>query len=132
MRSRTTALVALLLLGGCSTGQEPAVQEAAREWNESVSAGDWDSACAMLSTRTREELERSERTPCPQALAAESPPAESGDGHVRVYGKQAQVSYDEGALFLSRFGSSWLVWAASCTPPSRDDRLPHDCQISGG
>jgi hypothetical protein len=127
---RALALVVVLLLSGCAGGHADAVHETAEEWRQAVRAGDWASACDLMAPVTVEELEKSAKKPCAEALPDEATePAEEAP-EVSAYGKSGQASWRGETVFLGDFDGSWLVWAASCRPAGADE--PYDCDISGG
>lgn len=131
---RTAAVVvAALAVTGCGAGQETAVEAAARSFGEALRSGDAGRACAALAPRTREQLEADAGQPCARALSEQDLLPLESVGAVERYGRQASVTVhdrDGGSdtWFLSRFGSRWLVVAASCRPRAE---LPYDCDVAG-
>ncbi|MDH6228535.1 hypothetical protein [Streptomyces sp. MJP52] len=127
--------LALAGLGACgvveerrnAAGAEAVRFEAARD------AGRHALLCAALAPGTRDELEETARSGCPEAIrqAVEEddlPPA----GAVRavdVWGDRARVVLEGDTLFLSRFPGGWKVTAAGCEP--RPDQ-PYRCGVKGG
>ncbi len=86
-------------------------------------------ACALLAPRTLDELEKSERTSCAQAVIEEQLPTGDAVRRVDVYGDQARVVLTVDTLFLAHFPSGWKVTAAGCAPRPEQ---PYDCTIKGG
>lgn len=127
------AAVAAVLLSGCASGQEQAIERAATRFGEALRTGDVAQACRLLAPLTREELESAEGRPCPQALAAQELPAATQVGSLQRFGRQASVVVSapgEGdTWFLSRFDGTWLVVAAGCT--ARGGGLPYACDVEG-
>ena len=117
-----------VLLGGCAPAQVEEVRVAAADFQTRVVARDWPGACALLSDRARNQLESTAARPCVEALPAlrlSSGPV----GAVEVWGQNASVRVDEGAVFLSRFTTGWRVVAAGCE--WRGEDLPYDCAVRG-
>ncbi len=117
-----------LALAGCGS-QEGPPEAAAKAFYAAVSASDWPAACALLAPATREALERSAGTPCPEALAAEDLPDAGAVHTASRFGTMAQARFGADTVFLGRFGGRWKVVAAGCSPvPGR----PYDCRLEGG
>lgn len=124
-------VLAVVSLGGCSSGQEDEVRSTAQHFYRALADKDGAAACAVLAPRTRSELEKSAQKDCASAVLEESIPDVTGPGSVQAYGTMSQVRYGGETAFLSRFGAHWKVVAAGCTPPPSQSRA-YDCQISGG
>jgi len=120
---------AALLLTGCGS-QSDDVRAAAQRWSSAVGAEDWALACDLLAPSTREELESSAQKPCEQALPEEATAPPDAEPEIAAYGSSAQARWSGETVFLSQFGSRWLVWAAGCTPTGHD--RPYDCDLAGG
>jgi hypothetical protein len=124
-------VLALAVTLGCAAGCTPAGEQAARQTAEQFQAAvrtqDAATACRLLSDEARSSLESASTRPCPTALAALRLPA-GRVGPDEVWGRNAQVVLDSGALFLAEFRAGWRVTAAGCTP--RPDQ-PYDCQVKG-
>lgn len=128
---RRTALTGVLLgcvLAGCGNSEDSAAEAVARRLLEATGRSDGQAACDLLSPHTRAELVQSAGRPCEQAILEE----DIGEGRTvreaHVFDTMAQVRFDDETVFLSRFGSGWLVVATACTPrPAR----PYDCSVSG-
>jgi hypothetical protein len=107
------AVLAGATLMGCTaqSDQDSAAATAARFL--AAAATDPAAACALLTPRTRTDLEVSEGAKCVEAL-----PDGLGGGveHADTWSDQARVDTDNGVLFLSEFESGWLVAAAGCRP----------------
>ncbi|MGC0330673.1 hypothetical protein RKD23_003663 [Streptomyces sp. SAI-170] len=129
---RWAVLVALTAcLAGCATlgERETAASRAALRFADSVRQADGPRACAALAPETRQELEQSAESPCPEALLQEDLTYDGRVRSVQVYGQQARVVLDTDTLFLSRFPTGWRITAAGCEPrPQR----PYQCQVKGG
>jgi hypothetical protein len=127
------ALLAAAALTGCGSGQDAAVEAAARSFDAALRGGEPGRACAALAPSTRTELEDTTGQECAQALADRGLVALERVGSVQRYGRQAAVEVhgpaDEAdTWFLSRFDGRWLVVAASCRPCPE---LPYDCDVEG-
>ena len=104
-----------------------AARQTAEEFQAALRAGDTAAACQLLSDEARSSLEATAVRPCREALAAlQLPTGNVGTGE--VWGRNAQVLLDSGALFLAQFKAGWRVTAAGCT--SRPDQ-PYDCDVEG-
>jgi hypothetical protein len=122
------ALVALGLTG-CAQPHDEDVDRVASAFYAAHSAGDGAAACVQLAPRTASELEQSAGEPCEKAVLEEKLPDVSEATDIRVFGTQAEVTWDGETTFLARFQDGWKVMGAECEPrPGR----PYDCQISGG
>jgi hypothetical protein len=132
--ARLCALLCLLALAtGCSSaGPELSLSAAtARSFHGALANDQPAVACDLLAPGTREELEQSAETSCPEALADAGLPETTTVTSADVYGDNARVilAGDTGdTVFLARFGTQWKVTAAGCKP--RPD-LPYDCDVKG-
>ncbi|MGN9763355.1 hypothetical protein [Streptomyces sp. SD31] len=128
---RGVLVAALAVSTGCgaSGGRGEGASAAAIGFTDALRQGDGRQACALLAPRTLEELEKSERTPCDQAVTQEQLPAGYAVRRVDVYGDQARVVLADDTLFLAHFSAGWKVTAAGCTPRPEQ---PYDCQVKGG
>ena len=103
--------------------------DTAVRFNSAVSSGDGETACAMLTPATRDELEQSSGKACAQAIVEELTDARVDDHEVvKVYGVMAQVRWNDETVFLPRMPDGWRVLAAGCTPRADD---PYDCVVKG-
>ena len=68
MRVIVAAIVLAAGLSGCGGAAEDSVVRTADAFGAALGRGDADAACELLAPHTRDELERSARAPCPQAL----------------------------------------------------------------
>jgi hypothetical protein len=119
----------LLIVAGCGSGpREDAAAAAAQRFAGAVRDGDQARGCALLAPPTREELEKSQEMPCPQALGEEELPELGEIRQVEVYGHAAEVRGKGDTVFLTDLAGDWRVVAAGCTP--RRDR-PYDCTVKG-
>ena len=85
---------------------------------------DQAAACALLTPRTRAELETSEGQPCEQALPDLGGSVRQAD----TWSDRARVVTDSGAVYLTEFDTGWLVSAAGCRP---DGDAPDFCVLGG-
>jgi len=124
------AFCMLALTTGCSSvGPDTSLSgSAARRFHQALADNEAAVACELLAPRTREELEQSAKTPCPQALAEADVPDAATVTTADVYGPNARVVMDGDTVFLARFGTQWKVTAAGCK--ARQD-LPYDCDVKG-
>ena len=122
-------LVTGLVLGtvACSSQQESDASAAADAFYRAIDAADGGSACNLLTSTSRQELQESSGKPCPVAVLEEVK-ASGGDLQVSVYGTMAQASSAADTVFLHRSHGRWLVVAAGCqaTPAG-----PYDCKVTG-
>jgi hypothetical protein len=133
VRSLTAAaaLVILMTLSGCSSGNENAVTQAAEQLHASLRSNDGAAACDLLSDDVRQELAESQGSSCATAVVEAGLPDSGRVADVKVYGTSAQVRYDddEDVVFLGEFPDGWKVTAAGC---SAEADAPYDCQVQGG
>lgn len=114
--------------GSLSGRRDGAAAEVAR-FEKALNARQHERMCAALAPSTREELERSAKSRCGQAIGEEDLPAAGAVRRVDVYGDQARVVLEHDTVFLARFPTGWKVTAAGCVPrPQR----PYQCEIQGG
>ncbi len=131
-RGRSGRLVRALLLpglllpaAGCSTGEEPAVEQVAADFTDPGT--DAAARCALLSPGTAAALEEDEGTGCAEAVGqvpAGTGPVES----VAVWGGEAQVRLAEDTLFLTSTPEGWRITAADCRPHPGG---PYHCRLEG-
>jgi len=124
-----TGGVLLATATGCAESGDDEVSAISADFYAAVADHDGDTACGLLSTRTRSEVERSSGKPCATGLLEEGLPAVGAAREVAVFGTSAQVRYAGEVAFLSRFHDGWRVVAAKCSAQP-DDR--YDCEVSGG
>ena len=126
----TTVFCILALATGCSSvGPDTSLsRSAARRFHQALADNEAAAACGLLAPRTREDLEQSAKTSCPQALADADLPDAATVVTADVYGLNARVVMDGDTVFLARFGTQWKVTAAGCKV--RQD-LPYDCDVKG-
>jgi hypothetical protein len=125
------ALVTLMALSGCSSGNEDAVTQTVEQLHASLRGNDGAAACDLLSDDAQKELAESEGSSCATAVMEAGLPDSGRVMDVQVYGTSAQVRYadDEDVMFLGEFPDGWKVTAAGC---SAEADAPYDCQIQGG
>ena len=115
-------------LAGCAAGggdqEAPAVVQ---RFFAAVQHGDQDTACALLTSQTRQELTRSEGQDCAQALPADRLRGGKIRG-VDVWSGWARVTVDDSAVFLTEFDAGWRIAAAGCRP---EERSPYVCVVGG-
>lgn len=124
-------MASVVCVAGCATlgERETAASRAAVRFGESVRQADGARACAALAPKTRQELEQSAMSPCPEALLEEELSPAGRVRSVQVYGQRARVVLDGDTLFLASFPQGWKVTAAGCEPRPGE---PYDCQVKGG
>jgi hypothetical protein len=116
----------VLMCAGCGTGQrEAGSRDAAAGFLAAVGDDDTSAACALLATKTREELEYSEGEPCATSLKSVDLAGGSVAG-VAVWGDRAQARSSSGTLFLVELDAGWRVAAAGCTRTPDDT---YDCLL---
>ncbi|HEY5788553.1 MAG TPA: hypothetical protein VIT65_27655 [Microlunatus sp.] len=121
-------LVASSLLLGCAPAEAGPARVAADDFQASVAARDWPSACELLSEDARTQLESTSARSCVQALPElELPRGTAAD--IQVWGHNATARVTGRALFLARFADGWRVVAAGCE--SRGDDRPYACSVRG-
>jgi hypothetical protein len=123
------AMVALaagaVLLAGCSSAQEPEVQEVARTFEDP--SGDAEQRCDLLAPATRAAFEKSESAPCAQAV--EDLPLQGGAVEsIEIFGGDAQVKLAGDTVFLTETSAGWRITAAACRPKGE---APYDCEVDG-
>jgi hypothetical protein len=118
-----------LLLSGCGGAEDSDVADIADQLYQAIGSDDGSAACAVLSPRTQDEVEKAAGKPCPDAILDEDLPQPRGAERVSTFGTAAQVQYAEETTFLTRFKSGWRVVAAGCTPVPGDR---YDCKVAGG
>ena len=125
-----TVFCLLALAAGCSSvGPDASLSgSAARRFHEALADNQDAAACELLAPGTREELEQSAKTSCPQSLADADLPDAATVTTTDVYGLNARVVMDGDTVFLARFGSQWKVTAAGC---KARPGLPYDCDVKG-
>jgi hypothetical protein len=127
--SRRAALVAaagaVLLLTGCASVDQPAVQRVATTFEDT--SGDPQARCDLLVPATLAALEQDRSKPCAEAIT--DVPLQGGTVQgVQIWGGDAQVRVDGDTVFLSRTSAGWKVAAAGCTPR---EQAPYDCDVEG-
>jgi hypothetical protein len=127
--SRRAALVAAagagLLLAGCASVDQPAVERVATAFEDT--SGDPQARCDLLVPATLAALEQDQSKPCAEAIA--DVPLQGGTVHgVQIWGGDAQVRVGGDTVFLSRTSAGWKIAAAGCTPR---EQAPYDCDVEG-
>ena len=123
------ALVVLVSLSACSSGNDDAATQTAERLHASLRAEDGAAACDLLSDDAQEELSDSQGSSCETAVMEAGLPDSGQVVEVKVYGTSAIVRYDEDVVLLGEFPDGWKVTAAGCTPKAD---APYDCQVQGG
>jgi hypothetical protein len=120
------------LLATVAACSDPGAQQASAvaEAFERASASDMTAACLLLSDATRDQLEKSAKQACEQALPEEELPEPSTVRSVDVYGRDAMVRLDGDTMFLARFADGWRVTAAACQPGPTPES-PYECNLEG-
>lgn len=124
------AVVAGLVLAGCSAEPDAEVRDAVEEFEAALAADDGATACRLLADATVAELESSAKAACDQAVLEEVDPSPAKPV-VEVYGDAAQARVGGDTAFLARYPDGWRILAVGCTPP-KDPDLPYDCDVQGG
>ncbi|TFV68251.1 UNVERIFIED_ORG: hypothetical protein E4P37_00775 [Bacillus sp. AZ43] len=119
----TLALGAGALLTGCSSMQEPRVEEVARTFTDP--AVDPAERCDLLAPTTLAALE--EQSSCAEAVEQLVPDGGAVTA-VEVWGGDAQVRLTGDTVFLAETGTGWRVVAAAC---QARDEAPYDCEVEG-
>ncbi|MGK5448184.1 hypothetical protein [Streptomyces radiopugnans] len=131
-QAATTIITAVAALAcGCGASQEriEGASGAAVSFAEAVQAGDGAAMCAVLARETKQELERSERTTCDEAVVKQQLATIGPVRETDVHGRQAMVKLKGDTLFLSEMTGGWKITAAGCTPRPGQ---PYQCQVKGG
>jgi hypothetical protein len=126
-RSRTAvALVAgAVVLAGCSSASEPAVEQVAGTFQDT--SADPEERCALLAPATLTAFEHDESAPC--ADAVQDLPLEGGRVEsVEIWGGNAQVQLTGDTVFLTETSAGWRITAAVCRPRAE---APYDCEVDG-
>lgn len=124
--ARSLLLAGLLLsVGGCASGEEPAVEQVAADFSDPGT--DPAARCALLSPGTAAALEEDEGTECTDAVG-EVPVGTGPVESVTVWGGAAQVRLAGDTLFLTSTPGGWRVTAADCRP---DGDGPYHCRLEG-
>jgi hypothetical protein len=119
----------MLLLSSCGGAEDADVELVAERFYKAVGSDDGEAACAVLATRTQDEVEQAAGEPCQEAIVDEGLPQPGGIEQVSTFGTAAQIQYTDETTFLSRFQDGWRVVAAGCSPVPGDG---YDCQVEGG
>ncbi len=115
----------VLLLAGCSSMQQPEVEQVATTFEDRE--GDPEARCALLAPATRATLEEEESAPCADVI--EELPLEGGElESVEIWGGDAQVRLSGDTLFLTETRAGWRITAAACRSQGE---APYDCEVEG-
>ncbi|MBB5076152.1 hypothetical protein [Nonomuraea endophytica] len=125
--SRLLLLLVALVITACSSQRDGEVAQAADGFYAALASGDGARACALLSPRAEEGLEKGGDT-CPEVVLDLDLRGGAPLGGPRVYGDEAQVRLAADTVFLHRFADGWRVRAAGCEPRPG---LPYRCEIEG-
>jgi hypothetical protein len=119
--------LALLALGGCgSAGDRSAARTAAKRFYAALDRGDGRAACAELSSDASQELAKSEKAPCSEAVMGLREP-HARIVRVVVFQGSAKVDLSGGkSLFLDDESDGWRISAAGCEPQGQE---PYDCEL---
>jgi hypothetical protein len=121
------AAVCALFVAGCGAGdRDQAVTQVTATFLAATDRGDTQTACSLLTPRTRENLSTSDGTPCADALPADrlhTAPV----GTSQVWSDWAKVDTQAGTVFLTELDDGWHVAAAGCV--SRGESLPYRCVV---
>ncbi|MCW2700168.1 MAG: exported protein of unknown function [Blastococcus sp.] len=124
-RSVVAAGALALLVTGCSSTEEPEVEQVATTFEDPT--GDARERCGLLVPTALEQLEQDAGAACEDAIG--DLPLEGGDvARVEVWGGDAQVRLDGDTVFLTKTSTGWRVAAALCSPRPEG---PYDCGVEG-
>ncbi|HEX2071195.1 MAG TPA: hypothetical protein VHF90_06055 [Thermoleophilaceae bacterium] len=128
-RAVLVAATLALVLGGCGATDSDGAAGAAERLYAAYADQDGETACAQFSDDTREQLEKDERKPCPEAVLALDLSGTRVTGE-QAYVTEAKVEIDGGdSVFVEETGEhGWLVTAAGCRPVP-DQEAPYDCEV---
>jgi outer membrane murein-binding lipoprotein Lpp len=116
---------ACVLLAGCSSMQQPEVEQAATTFEDP--GADPETRCDLLAPATLAAFEEEESASCAEAI--EQVPLEGGDVEsVEIWGGDAQVRLGGDTVFLTETRAGWRITAASCQPRGE---APYDCEVEG-
>jgi hypothetical protein len=125
-RMAGVAVAFAIATAGCASESERGdATDTATRFLQAAQDGDAETACALLTPRTRDDIV-TEDGPCQDAL-----PADELTGSVTAadtWSEWAKVDTEDGSLFLAKFDSGWLVSAAGCQP---DEDAPYHCLVGG-
>ena len=120
------AVACAVVAAGCAAeGERHDAADAATRFLQAAQDGDAETACALLTPRTREDLVTADG-PCARSL-----PADELGGSVTAtdtWSDWAKVDTETDSLFLAKFDSGWLVSAAGCLPEAN---APYHCLVGG-
>jgi hypothetical protein len=120
------AVTAIIVCAGCAAGRGTDAGAVAANFLTAVGDGDLRTACALLASHTREQLEFSEGQSCASVL--ESVDLQEGDvDDTVVWGDRAQARTSAGMIFLVEMKVGWRVSAAGYV---RTEAGPHDCVLA--
>ena len=123
---RGSLILGVAALSACSGNQDLAAGSAAQRLLVAAKQGDGETACSLLASAARQELEQTTGDPCEEAVLDEDLGSGRGSLEVHVFDTAAQVVVGAEVVFLSRFDGQWLVIAAACTPVHG---RPYDCNV---
>ena len=117
--------IGVLLLAGCASAHEPAVERVATTFEDP--GADPAERCDLLAPATRAAVEQDEGAPCVEAI--EDLSLDGGSVRsVEVWGRDAQVRLEDDTVFLAEFDGGWRVVAAVCSPQAD---APYECEVDG-
>jgi hypothetical protein len=116
---------AVVLLTGCSSIQQPDVEQVATSFEDA--GGDPEARCDLLAPATVAALEKDASAPCAEAI--QQLPLPGGEVEsVEIWGDGAQVALTDDTVFLAETHAGWRVTAAACRP---NGEAPYDCEVEG-
>jgi hypothetical protein len=122
-RSVVAAGALALLVTGCSSAEEPEVEQVATTFEDPTA--DARERCGLLVPAALEQVEQNAGVPCEEAIG--DLPLEGGDvARLEVWGGDAQVRLDGDTVFLTKTPTGWRVAAAVCSPRPEG---PYDCEV---
>ena len=126
VRCGAALALAVLLVSGCSSTQQPEVQRVATAFEDA--GGDPGARCDLLTPKALAALQKSESQSCADAIG--QLPLDGGKVEsVQVWGGDAQVKLSGDTVFLTETHTGWKVSAAACQPNAD---APYDCEVQAG
>jgi hypothetical protein len=125
-------MLAVTFVASCHgrTNERPRAEQAAVAFYDAITQQNGAAACALLAPETLQDIEKSAKQPCDQAIADEDLPDQLGKvSDTAVHGNEATIVAAGDTVFVSDFDGVWKIVAVGCT--AQGD-LPYDCEIKGG
>jgi D-serine deaminase-like pyridoxal phosphate-dependent protein len=118
---------ASLVFTACGTsGDERDVRASVERFNAAIELADGEKACQELTEGATEQLERSEKKPCEEAIRSlELAPSDVASVEVFVVSGRADLT-GGGAAFLDETSEGWKISAVGCEPRTEQ---PYECEL---